>query len=158
MHLRSIIRCLFTLKHTTQKLKETTRELNKFRLVFDQAPAAVYIINKNMRFEYINPSFTQQSGYTKDDLLHKHVNETIYKGKIPESRLHVVEALQRGDTWQGELLSTHKTGSTYWASTIASPYKNERNEVEGFIVIQQDITGHKRMQIALDESENFTAP
>lgn len=108
-----------------------------------------------MYFEYINPCFTQQSGFTKDDLLNKHVNETIYKGKIPESRLHIAEALQKGETWQGGLLTTHKTGSTYWASTIASPYKNEKNEVEGFIIIQQDITAHKQLQIALDESERL---
>jgi PAS domain S-box-containing protein len=155
MQLRSVISRLFAFGNTRQKLKDTTRELNKFRLVLDQAPAAVYIINKDMYFEYINPSFTRQSGYTKEDLLNKHVNETIYKGRIPESRLHVAEALRKGDTWQGELLTTHKTGSTYWASTIASPYKNEKNEVEGFIIIQQDITEHKRIQIALDESEKL---
>ncbi len=155
MQLRSIISRLFAFGNTRQKLKDTTRELNKFRLVLDQAPAAVYIINQNMHFEYINPCFTQQSGYTKDDLLNRHVNETIYKGRIPESRQHIVEALRKGETWQGELLSTHKTGSTYWASTIASPYKNEKNEVEGFIIIQQDITEHKRIQIALDESEKL---
>jgi PAS domain S-box-containing protein len=155
MQLKSIISSLFALGNTRQKLKDTTRELDKFRLVLDQAPAAVYIINKNMYFEYINPSFTQQSGYTRDDLLNKHVNETIYKGRIPESRQHIVEALNRGETWQGELLSYNKSGSTYWASTIASPYKNEKNEVEGFIIIQQDITEHKRIQIALDESEKL---
>ena len=155
MPLKSIISRMFASGNIRQKLKDTTRELNKFRLVLDQAPAAVYIINKNMHFEYINPSFTQQSGYTRDDLLNKHVNETIYKGRIPESRQHIVEALRGGETWQGELLTTHKTGSNYWASTIASPYKNEKNEVEGFIIIQQDITGQKRMQIALDESEKL---
>ena len=155
MQLKSFISSMFASGNIRQKLKDTTRELSKFRLVLDQAPAAVYIINKNMHFEYINPSFTQQSGYTKDDLLNKHINETIYKGRIPESRQHIVDALRKGETWQGELLSYHKTGRTYWASTIASPYKNEKSEVEGFIIIQQDITEHKRIQIALDESERL---
>lgn len=155
MPLKSILSGLFAFGQTRQKLIKTSQELNKYRLVLDQAPAAVYIINKNLHFEYINPSFTKQSGYTKHDLINKHITQTIYKGEIPESRRHIVEALNRGETWQGELLTTHKLGSTYWASTIASPYKNNKNEVEGFIIIQQDITDHKKMELALNESENL---
>ena len=142
-------------KKTKQELKDKTVELNKYRLILDQSPAAVYIINKNMHFEYMNPSFTKQSGYTKEDLINKHVYNTIYKGEIPESRKMIVEALLKGETWQGELLSNHKSGSTYWASTTASPYKNELGEVEGFVIIQQDITENKKMEISLQESENL---
>ncbi len=79
----------------------------------------------------------------------------MFDGKIPENRQQIFEALKNGKTWQGELVSSHKNGSNYWANTIVSPYKNKKNEVEGFFIIQQDITEQKRMQTALDESRNL---
>ena len=108
-----------------------------------------------MHFEYINPGFTNQSGYTEEELLHKHVNATIYKGEIPESRLHVAEALMRGESWEGELYSRHKTGRMYWATTVAAPYKDESGNVEGYLILQQDISKQKQLESELKESENL---
>ncbi|HEY9123631.1 MAG TPA: PAS domain S-box protein, partial [Bacteroidales bacterium] len=136
---------------TEQKMAEYN--LKKFRLVLDQVPVAAYIIDNNMHFEYVNAEFAKQSGYTVEDLLHKHINETIYNGEIPASRKFIAEALLRGESWQGELYSRHKTGRMYWANTIASPYNDEAGNVDGYIVIQQDVTDQKQMELDLIESE-----
>ncbi|NJK87239.1 MAG: PAS domain S-box protein, partial [Bacteroidales bacterium] len=131
------------------------QDLKKYRLVLDQAPGAVFIIDKQSNFEYINPHFTFISGYSEDDLLNKNIFDVLYYGKLPESRKEVFSTIQAGKNWQGELLTFKKDGSTYWANTIAAPFKNENGEVDGFIVIQQDITRRKEMEIALQESENL---
>ena len=138
----------------TKRIK-TEWELKKFRLVLDQAPGAVFIMDRHSNFEYINPFFTQISGYTEKDLLHKNINDTLYKGitEIPESRKEIVSNLADGKSWQGELLTIHKNGSKYWANTIAAPFKNEYGNIDGFIVIQQDITEKKQIERALKESE-----
>lgn len=129
------------------------KDLERFKLALHQAPAAVYIISNELRFEYINPAFTRQSGYTEEDTINRHVNDSIYRGRIPESRLHIAEALRRGETWQGVLESHHKSGRIYYASTVASPYLNAQGKVDGYIIIQQDITENKLMEEALRESE-----
>jgi PAS domain S-box-containing protein len=140
---------------SNKALKAKNKELSKFILVLEQAPGSVFIMDNKMNFEYINPVFTQLSGYTEDDLLHKNINDTIYKGKTPESRTEVAEALRNGEKWQGELLTYHKTGKSYWANTIAAPYKDETGIIEGYVVIQQDITERKNMELALKESEQL---
>ncbi len=139
------------------ELQSANKELRKFRHVLDQAPGAVFIMDKDSNFEYINPFFTQISGYTEEDLLHKNINDTLYKGikDIPESRKEIVSTLAEGKSWQGELLTIHKNGSKYWANTIAAPYKNESGETDGFVVIQQDITEKKQMELSLAEKENL---
>ncbi len=138
----------------TEHIKDQS-DLKKFRLALDQVPSAVYIIDKNMHFEYINPGFTNQSGYTEEELLHKHINDTIYKGEIPESRRHVAETLMRGESWEGELYSRHKKGRMYWATTVASPYKDEYGNIEGYLILQQDISKQKQLETELKESENL---
>ncbi|MCE5345105.1 MAG: PAS domain S-box protein [Bacteroidales bacterium] len=130
-------------------------ESKKFRLVLEYAPVAVFIMDKNWNFEYINPEFEKLSGFNRQELLHKNISETIYKNiqRIPESRSEVFSSLIKGNSWKGELLTINHAGSKYWAETTASPYKNEKGEIEGYIVIQRDVTESKQMQEELQRSE-----
>jgi PAS domain S-box-containing protein len=130
-------------------------ELEQFRLALEHAPVAVFIMDKNWNFEYINPEFEKLSGFNRQELLHKNISETLYKNiqGIPESRSEVFSSLIKGNSWKGELLTINHDGSKYWAETTASPYKNELGEIQGYIMIQQDVTESKRMQEALQRSE-----
>lgn len=128
-------------------------ELNKLRLVFEQTPGAIFILDKDFKFEYVNPSFTKLSGYTKEELLNRTVGELFYHNDLPESRKEIVESLINGEKWQGELLTFNKSGSTYWANTIAAPYKDENGNIDGYVIIQQDITEKRQMQVSLVKSE-----
>lgn len=133
--------------------KTDNKELNKLRMVFEQTPGAIFILDKEFRFEYVNPSFEHLSGYAAQELLGKTVKDLFYHEEIQESRREVVEAMFQGKKWQGELLTHNKNGNTYWANTIAAPFKDENGEVEGYIMIQQDITEKKKVESALRESE-----
>jgi PAS domain S-box-containing protein len=135
--------------------EQKNTELNKLRLVFEQTPGAIFILDKDFKFEYVNPSFTKLSGYSKEELLGKTVAELFYHKDLPESRNDVVKSLLNGEKWQGELLTFNKNGSTYWANTIAAPYRDESGNIDGYVIIQQDITEKRRMQVALEESEKF---
>jgi PAS domain S-box-containing protein len=139
------------------ELLKMNNDLKKFRLVLDQAPGAVFIMDKYWNFEYINPYFTQLSGYTSEELLHKNIRDTLYKGieGVPESRREIITNLTEGKNWNGELLTMHKSGGRYWANTIASPFKDENGGIEGYIVIQQDISQKKQMEFSLAEQEKL---
>lgn len=135
--------------------KSNDTELNKLRLVFEQTPGAIFILDKNFRFEYVNPSFTKLSGYSKEELINRTVAELFYHEDVPDTRFEVVKSLMAGEKWQGELLTYNKNGSTYWANTIAAPYKDDSGNIEGYVIIQQDTTERRRMEVSLKESEQF---
>lgn len=128
-------------------------ELNKLRMVFEQSPGAIFILDKQFRFEYVNPRFTSLSGYQKHELMGRTVAELFYRKDLPESRNEIVKSLQEGQKWEGELLTYNKDGSTYWANTIAAPYKNEIGQVDGYVIIQQDVSEKIAVEKALRESE-----
>jgi PAS domain S-box-containing protein len=138
----------------TEQLK-VKKELEKFRHVLDQAPGAVMIMDKDFNFEYINPHFTRISGYTQEELLHRNISETLYGGKIPDSRKGISESMASGQTWQGELPTRNKDGSWYWANTVAAPFLDKNGCVDGFVIIQQDITQSKQMQLEMEEKEKL---
>lgn len=135
--------------------EQQNTELNKLRLVFEQTPGAIFILDKDFKFEYVNPSFTKLSGYSKEELLGRTVAELFYHKDLPESRNDIVKSLLNGEKWQGELLTFNKNGSTYWANTIAAPYRDKTGNIDGYVVIQQDITEKKQMLVSLEESEKF---
>ena len=135
--------------------KSNNATLEKFRLVLEQVPDSVFILDKDLNFEYINPYFTLLSGYTENDVLNKSLIDFIYEGKILESHTHLIETLRKGEKWHGTLLSIHRMGNSYWVNAIATPYKDEKGIVEGYIVIQQDISAQKSLEISLSESENL---
>lgn len=122
-------------------------------MVFDQTPGAIFILDKSFRFEYVNPSFERLSGYSKEELLNKTVAELFYHNHQPESRSEVVQRLLNGEKWQGELLTYNKNGTSYWANTIAAPYVDDSGNIEGYVIIQHDISEKIRTQQALRESE-----
>lgn len=138
-----------------ESLSSENKELNKLRLVFEQTPGAIFILDREFRFEYVNPSFTKLSGYTKEELIGNTVGELFYHKDLPESRKEIVDSLIKGEKWQGELLTINKNGSTYWANTIAAAYKDENGNIDGYIIIQQDISDKKQMEISLQESEKL---
>ena len=131
------------------------KELHKLRLVFEQTPGAIFILDKNFRFEYVNPSFTRLSGFSKEELLNRTVPELFYNENLQDTRNEMVYSLLKGEKWQGDLLTDNKNGTTYWANTIAAPYKDDSGNVEGYIIIQQDTTERRKMEVALKESEQF---
>ena len=52
-----------------------SKELNKLRLVFEQTPGAIFILDKEFRFEYANPSFELLSGYSKNEIIGRTVKD-----------------------------------------------------------------------------------
>lgn len=145
----------FFLRKSRNEILKKNTELNKLRLAFEQTPSAIFILDKNFRFEYVNSSFVSLSGYSKEELLNRTVGELFYRNDLPELNNDIVKGLLNGEKWEGELLTYNKNGLTYWANTIAAPYKDGNGSVEGYIIIQQDTTERRKMEVSLKESEQF---
>jgi PAS domain S-box-containing protein len=140
--------------HTiSQDLTSTNSGLANLFFTFDQVHCAIFIINQNLDIEYANPSFTDITGYSKEDLISGKVLERIYRVNNLEYGGEIVESLRRGASWEGELLAYSISGSLYWVNVIASPYKDEVGNIKGHIIIQQNINERKRIEVALRESE-----
>jgi PAS domain S-box-containing protein len=137
------------------EIQTDCNQSDKFKLALEQTPMAVFIMDKDWNFEYVNPEYERLSGYTKEELLNKSIAETIFKDfkDLPESRQEIVEWLNNGHCWNGELLTTNRNGSRYWAETSASPFLDESGQIQGYIVIQHDVTERKEMISKLKERE-----
>jgi PAS domain S-box-containing protein len=94
--------------------------------------------------EYVNPKFTQITGYTKGEVIGK--NPRILKSgeTPPEEYKRLWDTITSCGTWQGEFHNRKKSGKLFWESAAISPVRNAEGTITHFIAIKEDITEIKQ--------------
>jgi len=126
----------------TERIK-AEEELRKFSRAIEQSPCTVIITNTKGIIEYVNPKFTQLTGYTLEEVIGK--SPRILKPEnIPsENFAQLWKTLLDGKEWQGEFCNKKKSGEIYWEYAYISPMRNLQGKVTHFIAVKEDITEHK---------------
>lgn len=152
-------------KPTYEELEERLKELErrtcdygqikqewlKLSHAVEQSPSAIIITDQNGLIEYVNPKFTEISGYTSDEASGMDAGDL---GEQPnEEEQHMWDVIKSGGVWQGEFYNKKKNGDRYWERASISALKNEENVITHYVKISEDITELKQARAALQESE-----
>ena len=132
--------------------KLVEEQLQKLSKGIEQSPAIVIITDTKGNIEFINPIFTEVTGYSFDEVGGQ--NPRILKSGRQDSKFyqHLWDTILSGNDWKGELLNKKKNGELYWEHALISPIKNERGKVINFISIKENITEKKKAEEALKAS------
>jgi two-component system sensor histidine kinase/response regulator len=136
-----------------EMVKERTAELRKLSEAVEQSPVTVMITDKNGTIEYVNPSFSEVTGYSAKEAIGQ--NPRILKsGNHPDSFYKDLwDTILSGKTWRGEILNRRKNDEKFWESTSISAIKNDQGEITHFVAAKQDITDRKQAEQAIMESQ-----
>jgi hypothetical protein len=131
--------------------KEAEQEIHKLSYAVEQSPSTVIITDPRGSIEYVNPKFTELTGYTLDEVRGK--NPRILKsGEMPpEEYENLWRTIAAGDEWRGEFHNKKKNGDLYWELASISPIKNENGTVTHYIAVKEDITARKRAEAEAQE-------
>lgn len=132
--------------------KPADGELRWLSAAVEQSPVSIIITDLDGNIEYVNPKFTDVTGYGFDEVRGR--NPRIFKsGEMPaEGYRSLWETIQSGE-WRGEFHNRKKNGELYWESASISPIRDENGKPSHFIAVKQDITEHKRLEAAVRASE-----
>ena len=135
---------------TERKLAED--ELRRLSKAVEQSPASVVITDLNGNIEYVNPKFTEVTGYTLAEA--RGQNPRILKSgeTAPQDYHDLWKTIQTGE-WRGEFHNRKKNGELYWESASICPIRDALGKPAHFIAVKEDITERKRMEAALRASE-----
>ena len=132
------------------KAKANEVHIRKLLSAVEQSPVSIVITNLNAEIEYINPHFTQISGYRSEEVLGK--NPRVLQSK----RSHQLndyrglwKTIKQGQTWRGEFINQKKNGEEYWEQATISPLLNEDGKTTHYIAVKEDITERKKSHLAL---------
>lgn len=137
--------------------KEQQLKLELLQQTIEQSPLPIVITNPEEIIEYVNPGFTNASGYSFADVIGEtpRILKSGLQGK--EYYKNLWETIGSGKNWSGEFQNKRKDGTIYWESAVITPILNELNEIKHFVAIKEDITGKKKMiqdlKIAKEKAE-----
>lgn len=132
-----------------RRVLERTQDLHKLSSALDQISAMVFITNRNGVIEYINPTFTEMTGYTAHEIIGQ--NPRLLKSEDTPRSLYddLWQTLLAGNTWRGDLKDRHKNGQLFWVSTTISPIKDGNGDITHFVAMHEDITSRKDAEDAI---------
>ena len=127
-------------------------QVRKFSQGIERSPNSIVITNANAEIEYVNPYFTELTGYTLEEAQGKNPNILQSGQTKKEVYDEMWTALLNGETWHGEFLNLKKSGQLYWESASIGPITDNTGKITHFIAIKQDITEKKKKDKELKDS------
>lgn len=141
-----------SLQQRVQELEEKEVELRKLYRAVEQSPASIVITDILGNIEYVNPKFTQVTGYTTEEAYGQ--NPRILKsGELsPEEYKNLWEKVTAGKEWRGEFHNKKKDGEMFWEYASISPIFNSDGIITHFVAVKEEITERKRMEAELQSA------
>ncbi len=123
-----------------ERRKRAEAELRKLSLVVEQSPASIMITNLDGVLEYVNPRFTETSGYTMDEV--RGQNPRVIKSALnpPAVYQDLWRTITRGKVWRGELINRKKNGESYTELMLVTPVRDAQGRPTHYIALKEDIT------------------
>lgn len=126
-----------------QDMKESEETNRKLYRAVEQSPLSIVITDIDGTIEYVNPKFTELTGYPSDEAIGK--NPRVLKSGYHESSFYVNlwDTILSGNTWLGEIHNIKKDGAPFIEEASINPIKSLGGKITHFVAIKQDITKRK---------------
>jgi len=129
--------CLASLR-VEQELQAQQAFVRKLSRAVEQSPCSTVITDPDGVIEYVNPKFTELTGYGRAEALGVNLRALQQGGE------EIWSTLAAGFEWHGELEGVKKSGEIYSESSSISPVFDEWGGISHLVAVQEDITERKR--------------
>jgi PAS domain S-box-containing protein len=139
------LRVVAVARDITEKMQRVAL-VRKLSSAVEQSPASIVITDVNGAIEYVNPRFTQVTGYTSAEV--RGQNPRMLKsGETPVDEYATMwRTLLSGNEWRGEFHNKRKDGSLFWEFASITPLKNDHGDVTHLLAVKEDITARKQSE------------
>ncbi|MBF0258095.1 MAG: PAS domain-containing protein [Desulfamplus sp.] len=143
------------------KKKKLERESLILKTAVNQVPVGIALADENINIYYCNPEGLGVRGGNVDDLVEipkesfSNWQVLMLNGEPYETdNLPLVKAIKKGMTIREEFIVRHQDGSNRICDATACPIR-ENNKIIGGMVVFLDITGKKRLEEQLLQSQKM---
>ncbi len=138
-------------------ITEELNKSNKLKLLStatEQSANSIVITDTEGNIEYVNPYFTEITGYTLEEAIGK--NPRILKSGTQDEEFYkeLWDTISNGNVWSGTFNNITKDGISFWERAKISPVTNKHNKITNYIAIKENITKEYILLKALEESEH----
>jgi PAS domain S-box-containing protein len=129
--------------------KRVEDQLRSLSMAVDQNPVSIVITDTLGHIEYVNPKFSELTGYSPSEVLGKSPGILKSGATTPAEYAEMWKTILSGGEWQGEFINKKKSGEQYFENALISPIKDERGQITHFLAVKEDITGRKKDEIQI---------
>lgn len=126
-----------------RELEEKTRQLGR---AVEQSPALIVITDMAGKVEYVNPKFTEVTGYTYAEAMGQNPRMLKSGDKTSEEYRQLWQTIRAGQEWRGEFHNRKKNGELYWELASISPIRDVGGTITHYVAVKEDITARKQIE------------
>ncbi|MBP7687251.1 MAG: PAS domain S-box protein [Thermoflexales bacterium] len=126
--------------------KQAEEQLRQLSRAVEHSPVSIVITDLNGHIQYVNPWFSQLTGYTLEEALGQ--NPRVLKsGHTSREEYSVLwQTISAGQTWRGEFHNRKKNGELYWELASISPITDAHGAITHYVAVKEDITERKQAE------------
>ncbi|MCK9372024.1 MAG: PAS domain-containing sensor histidine kinase [Sulfuricurvum sp.] len=111
--------------------------------IVENSPLGIIFTDKNGIIEYVNPKYTEMTGYTVAEVIGK--KPSILKSGVHNRDFYqkLWDTITNGKMWHGEVANQKKSGDVYWEEMYIVPIADESGKIGSFVASKIDITERK---------------
>ncbi|SFX43823.1 diguanylate cyclase [Marinospirillum alkaliphilum] len=125
--------------------------------VFNHAREGIMITDAESRIIEVNPSFTQITGYSREEALGR--NPSLLSSGHHDAGFYqqLWQALNDKGEWQGEIRNRRKNGELFVESMTIRAVRDVTGQVRQYVALFTDVTEQKALQSELEHLAHFDA-
>ena len=125
--------------------------LETFRNLVEHAGHAIYVTDVDGTIEYVNPAFTDHTGYEPEEVLGE-TPAILNSGEMPDEYFDSLwSTLLDGEVWEEDIIDRRRDDEPYHAHQTIAPVLGDDGEVSRFVAIQTDVTARKAAMAQLKQ-------
>lgn len=138
---------------TRRRLAE--EHFHKLANIVEQTQLSVVLTMPDGRVEYVNPRFTQVTGFTLEEVFEQDI-KVLRAGFTSEADYaSFLRTVRAGKTWRGEFQTISKRGEARWESAQVSVIHDNRERVTHLLCLREDITDRKLLEAQLRHAQKM---
>jgi two-component system NtrC family sensor kinase len=143
--------------HDITERKRSEEQLRKLSVAVQQSTVIVVITGLNGVIEYVNPMFTEVTGYATEEVIGL-TPRILKSGETPREEYEVLwKTITSGGEWRGEFHNRRKDGTLYWERALIAPVRNSAGAMTHFLAIKEDITQQKVLEEQYRQAQKMEA-
>ncbi len=136
--------------------KKLQEQEERYRNMINNINLGLIEVDNNEKVTFLNPSFSNISGYSEEDLMGKKLSNTLQLSKESRKMIQDKKVLRKtGVADQYEIMVKNKNGSVRWWVISGSPRYDDQGNIVGSIGIHLDVTDRKKLETKLIQAKEL---
>ena len=147
------------LKNALTRLQQSELEARRLSVVADRTKSMVTILDKDGRVEWVNPAFTEITGYRIEEIAGKDPRSVMRGADTDKSITQAIdEDIAQGKSVSGKMLHYKKNGTPIWVEFERQTVRAPDGSIIQHMIVAHDVTEHvTAAEVLAERAESIRA-